>query len=139
MTKIERQAMFDAARDVLLKALPDAWAIYVYGSFARGDEWPTSDLDLGVLLPPGRGISNQLKLLAKVSGAVHRDVDIVDLRSAGLDLVHEVLRDGRPLSVRRKADALAWESEQMTDYSDFHPRRANLVDLYMRQPLRAPA
>ena len=131
--------MLSAARDAVLTALPDIWALYVYGSFARGDEGPESDLDLGVLLPPGRGLGNQLKLLAKVSGAARRDVDVVDLRSAGLDLIHEVLRDGLPLAIRRKADALAWESEQMTDYSDFQPRRADLVDLYMRQPLRAPA
>jgi len=38
MTEVDRQRILTAARDTLLAALPDVWAIYAYGSFARGDE-----------------------------------------------------------------------------------------------------
>jgi predicted nucleotidyltransferase len=60
MTEADRQRIFTAARDALLAALPDVWAIYVYGSFARGDEWPNSDIDLAVLLPADRQIEDLL-------------------------------------------------------------------------------
>jgi hypothetical protein len=52
MNDSDRQQILDAARALLAQVLPDAWAIYVYGTFARGDEEPGSDLDLAVLLPP---------------------------------------------------------------------------------------
>jgi predicted nucleotidyltransferase len=52
MTQSEQQAIFDTARDTVLATLPDVWAVYVYGSFARGEDWPDSDLDIAVLLPP---------------------------------------------------------------------------------------
>jgi predicted nucleotidyltransferase len=138
MTESERESVFTTAREILLAALPDAWAIYAYGSFARGEEWPDSDLDLAVLLPPGQQIPDKLELLGRISRQVHREVDLVSLRDAGLDLARELLRDGKPLIIRREADTLAWEAERMTDYAQFNPRRAEIVNAYMREPLRAP-
>lgn len=136
MTESERERVFKAAREILLAAMPDAWAIYVYGSFARGDEWPNSDLDLAVLLPPGRQIPEKLALMGNVSRQVHRDVDLVNLRDAGLDLTRELLRDGKPLATPREADTLAWEAQRMTDYAEFNPRRAEIINAYLREPLR---
>lgn len=137
MIESEREGILIAARNILLDALPDAWAIYVYGSFARGDEWPDSDLDLAVLLPPGRQIPDKLELMGRISRQAHRDIDLVNLRDAGLDLTRELLRDGRPLAMQREAQTLAWEAERMTDYAEFNPRRAQIIDSYMREPLRA--
>ena len=36
----------------ILKFYPDTQAIYLFGSFDTVDEWPDSDLDIGLLLPP---------------------------------------------------------------------------------------
>jgi predicted nucleotidyltransferase len=120
---------------ILRAALPDAWATYVYGSFARGDEGPDSDIDLAVLLPPGQTIPDLFGLMAELSTRVGREVDLVDLRRVGLDLIREILRDGRQLSVQRPDETLAWEAEKMTDYADFNPRRRELLDMYLREPL----
>lgn len=135
MTEPERNKMLSAARDAVLTALPDIWALYVYGSFARGDEWPDSDMDIGVLLPPGEQIPNLLSAMAEVSGTIKRDVDLVDLRRAGADLVHEVLKSGRSLYARDPDEVIGWEAEQMTDYAAFNPRRADVLSLYLRDPL----
>lgn len=135
---VPERRLFEDAREVLLAELPEVEAIYAYGSLARGDAGPDSDLDLAVLLPPGGRIADPLDLMAKVSRRVHRDVDLVDLREAGLDLVWELLREGRLLYSRDPERTLAWEAERMTDYADFQPRRAALLDLYLREPLRSP-
>jgi predicted nucleotidyltransferase len=135
MVDLNRQRLLDMAGAALSAALPNAWAIYVYGSFARGDEGPASDLDLAVLLPPKEAIPDKLGLLADVARQVGRDVDIVNLRGANLDLVHEVLCHGRQLLVRRPDDVLGWEAERMSDYGDFNPRRSEILDVYLREPL----
>jgi uncharacterized protein len=136
MIDTERQRILNAACAVLASALPEAWAIYVYGSFARGDEGPASDLDLAVLLPPKAMIPDKLGLIADVSRAIGRDADIVNLRQANLDLVHDLLRDGRQLLVRCPDDVLGWEAERMSDYADFNPRRADILAAYLNEPLR---
>jgi predicted nucleotidyltransferase len=101
----------------LLAALPDAWAIYAYGSFARGDEWPLSDLDLAVLLAPGKTIGDPLGLSSALAARAGRDIDLVDLRTSGDTLRAEVLRAGRALFVADAELVLEWEAAAMSRYA----------------------
>lgn len=117
MDKPDRDRTLAEARDVLLNALPDVWAIYVYGSFARGDEWPESDIDLAVLRPPGRAFQDIFGLIGKISERVGRDVDLIDLRKVGDVLRVEVLAEGRALYVAQPALVLAWEASAMSRYA----------------------
>jgi predicted nucleotidyltransferase len=133
---LDRENTLNTAASVLATALPEALAIYAFGSFARGDERPDSDLDLAVLLLPKAQIPDKLGLMADLSRAVGREVDLVSLREASLDLVSDLLREGRQLLVRRPSDVLTWEAERMTDYALFNERRAEIVSMYMNEPLR---
>ncbi|SFF64532.1 Nucleotidyltransferase domain-containing protein [Fontimonas thermophila] len=123
----------------LAARLPQAWAIYAFGSLARGDARPDSDLDLAVLLPPGARLRDKLGLIAELSRLAGREVDLVDLREANLDLVHQVLREGQTLRITNESEVLGWEAERMSAYADFNPRRRDIVDHYLRQTLRGPA
>jgi uncharacterized protein len=132
MTDSERQAIFDAARDTVLAAVPDAWAVYVYGSFARGEEWPESDLDIAVLLPPNRHIPDLLELLSAVSERIHRNVDIVDLRRVGDVLRREVLESGRTLFESDPETVLAWEASAMSRYAHYREEVRGILDDFRR-------
>ena len=132
MTDSERQAIFDTARDTVLAAVPDAWAVYVYGSFARGEEWPESDLDIAVLLPPYRHIPDLLELLSAVSERIHRDVDIVDLRRVGDVLRREVLESGRTLFESDPEKVLAWEASAMSRYAHYREEVRGILDDFRR-------
>ena len=79
MTDAERKTLIAAAGQELAEALPQAWAIDAYGSFARGEAWPNSDLDLAVLMPPGERLPDRVGLLARLGC----DVDLADLRQGG--------------------------------------------------------
>ena len=129
-------AVLETTARVITTVLPNAWAIYVYGSSARADDGPASDIDIAVLLPPHSAIPDKLGLMAQIAAAVGRDVDIVDLRRANLDLVHAVLLEGRALLIQNTDETLGWEAERMTDYALFNPRRSDIIEQYMRQPLR---
>lgn len=112
--------------------MPDALAIYVYGSFARGEEWPDSDLDLAVLLPPGQGISDILQMLAELRETTGRDVDLVDLRTASDVLRREVLADGKTLFVSQPDTVLAWEASAMTRYARHREEIRGILDDFRR-------
>jgi predicted nucleotidyltransferase len=132
MTDSERKAIFDAARDTVLAAVPDAWAVYVYGSFARGEEWPESDLDIAVLLPPNRRIRDLLELLSAASDRIHRDVDIVDLRRVGDVLRREVPESGRTLFESDPEKVLAWEASAMSRYARYRDEVRGILDDFRR-------
>ncbi len=135
MPRMEPAVLETTAR-IIATTLPDVWAVYVYGSAARADDGPASDIDIAVLLPPRSAIPDKLGLMARIAAAAGRDVDIVDLRRANLDLIHAVLREGRALLIQDEDETLGWEAERMTDYALFNPRRADIIEQYMREPLR---
>jgi uncharacterized protein len=132
MTQGEREAIFDAARDAVLAALPEVWAIYVYGSFARSEEWPDSDLDIAVLLPPDQRIPDILELIGDISERVHRDVDVVDLRKVGDVLRREVLESGRTLFESDSEKVLAWEASAMSRYAHYREEVRDILEDFRR-------
>jgi predicted nucleotidyltransferase len=132
MTDNERQAIFDKARDTILAALPDVWAVYVFGSFARGEEWPESDVDIAVLLPPTRRIPDVLQLMGSLSESIDRDVDVVDLRRVGDVLRREVLESGRTLFESDPVKVLAWEASAMSRYAHYREEVRDILDDFRR-------
>lgn len=132
MSQVEHEQILAAARDSLLEALPDAWAIYVFGSFARAEDWPGSDLDLAVLLPPGRRIDDLLGVTSGVSARVHRDVDVIDLRRAGDVLRREVLLEGRTIHVSEPDEVLAWEASAMSRYARHREEIRDILEDFRR-------
>jgi predicted nucleotidyltransferase len=128
MSDTERQVALNAARDALLAALPSAWAIYVYGSFARGDDTYRSDIDLALLLPPDEQIGDLLGLLSDVSARVHREVDLVDLRRSSDVLRREVLADGLQIYVARPDEVLEWEGTALSRYQRYREEVRDLLD-----------
>lgn len=117
MVETRQAQTFAAARDAVLAALPDALAIYVYGSVASGEEWPHSDLDLAVLLPAGSDIPDLLQLVADVGARVGRGVDLVNLRRASDVLRREVLEKGQAIYVSEPDHVLAWEGTAISRYT----------------------
>ncbi|MBX3705057.1 MAG: nucleotidyltransferase domain-containing protein [Pseudomonadales bacterium] len=106
-------------RRVVLGAIPDVLAIYLFGSAARGDARPNSDLDIALLTAPGGIISDTLGLMADLAGALGREVDLVDLRRASDVLRMQVLREGSTLYAANPHEVLGWEAEAMTRYGHY--------------------
>jgi predicted nucleotidyltransferase len=117
MTSAERQQLLNRAAEAIQRAIPDVIAVYAYGSIARGDDHPDSDIDIGVLLTPGRKLDNVLTTLVSVQDEVGRNVDLVDLRRCGNVLRKEVLSGGILLYTTDKAATLAWEAEALSEYA----------------------
>ncbi len=132
MVSVDRDRILSAARDALVSALPDLWAIYVYGSFAREDEWPSSDIDLAILLPPNATGPNTFELAGEISQRTGRDVDLVDLRRVGDLLRAEVLAAGHVLFVSRPAQVLAWEASAMSRYARHREEIRGLLEDFRR-------
>jgi predicted nucleotidyltransferase len=132
VTGDETETIFETARDAVLAALPDALAIYVYGSFARGEQWPNSDLDIAVLMPPERRIPDVLQLISHIAQSVHREIDLVDLRQAGDVLRREVLESGQALYQSDPQRVLAWEASALTRYGHYREEVRGILEDFRR-------
>jgi uncharacterized protein len=91
----------------------------LFGSAARGEAGPGSDLDVGVLFEPGGGDAPGLEVaLARATG---RRVDVVRLETAPPLLRFEVARDGRVLLERTPHAWVDFRARAMTDWWDWAP------------------
>ena len=122
---LERIAELKAA----LGARGDVLVAYLFGSAARDEMRPDSDVDVAVLIDQSVGsapsrltlASMRANLQADLQEAVHRPVDLVVLNHASPDLVHRVLRDGVILVERDRSARIRFEVGARNEYFDVLP------------------
>ena len=100
---------------------------YLFGSQARGNAGPLSDVDVAVYVEPASldrpGFGVQAELGSELQAALGRsDVDIVLLNHAPPLLYHRVLRDGERLLSRSEPDTATREGQALSRYCDFVPQ-----------------
>jgi predicted nucleotidyltransferase len=78
----------DAVRHALAGRADIAVAL-LFGSRARGDHRPDSDVDVAVL-----GEIDRLALAAELARAIGHEVEVVDLAAAGYPLLSAIIADG---------------------------------------------
>ena len=82
---------------------PDVLAVILFGSHARGEPGPTSDVDVCLVLVPGADPDRAFEKKLTYSGAF--DVDLALFHELPLHVRSRVLKEGRVLFVRDE-DAL---------------------------------
>jgi len=82
-------------RDEILRLAREHGArkLRLFGSAARGDDRPDSDLDLLVEMEPGRSLVDHVALKQDLEGLLGRDVDVVTEQSLHPRLRDRVLRE----------------------------------------------
>jgi predicted nucleotidyltransferase len=99
-------------------------AVYLYGSVARGQGRPDSDVDIAVLYAARRPSTLDalpMELEVALTRLLRKRVQIVVLNQAPVDLVHRVLRDGVLIEERDRARRVAFEVDARNRYWDMAP------------------
>jgi predicted nucleotidyltransferase len=71
--------------------------VRVFGSMARGESGPDSDLDLLVEFEPGRSLLDHAALQTELEALLGRRVDVASERGLRPRIRERVLREARPL------------------------------------------
>ncbi len=117
--KAAAQSVFEPRQDVRL--------VYLYGSTARGQARPGSDVDIGVVLdhsvPPGSQLKLELELELEtaLAAAGVPNADVRVLNNAPLLLQGEVMAEGRLLCARDEDERIAYEASTRSRYFDYLP------------------
>lgn len=93
---------------------------YLFGSQARGDAGPRSDVDVAVHLGGApAGLDLRLDLMRRISLCTGVESEIVVLDEATLRLVERVLREGRLLHSVDESARVAYEATMRPVCADF--------------------
>ena len=131
---MERAALIDRLRRELASREGVRLAL-LFGSRARGDHRPDSDVDLAVL-----GDADQLALGGDLSRALGIEVNLVDLRDPSMVLLREILRDGVRVHEAEPGVFGAFLSRGLTQLETDGPAFRRAADAFIRQLARvAPA
>ncbi len=104
---------------------------WLFGSTARGEAGPLSDVDVAVLLSPSLAPQERLDVAAALWENLERRcprVDLVILEEAPPALRHRVFRDGILLIERDERRRVAFETRAIQEYLDFR----HLAEIYDR-------
>lgn len=99
-------------------------AAYVFGSVARRESGPDSDVDVAILfaVPPAPTLAGlPLDAAAELEQRLRRPVQVVVLNSAPVDLIHRVLRDGALVYESDRAARVIFEVAARRAYLDLLP------------------
>jgi predicted nucleotidyltransferase len=101
-----------------------AAAVYLFGSEARGEATPASDVDVGVLFavdPPRTYDGLPLALEGALERLLGRATQVVALNYAPVDLRARVLRDGVLVLDRDPSARIGFEVQTRNEWFDLEP------------------
>jgi predicted nucleotidyltransferase len=104
--------------------VPGLAAAYLFGSVAREEAKPGSDVDIGLLYvrAPAPTLDAQPFFAAgELESLLGRPVELVVMNSAPVDLVHRILRDGVLLLQPDPSARIAFDVKARNAYLDLLP------------------
>jgi predicted nucleotidyltransferase len=114
------------ALEAYFAALDDVVLAYLFGSHARGQAGPLSDVDVAVLLADrpddGRCFDRRLEIMGGLMDILRlNDVDVAILNQTPLALRYRVVRDGALLFCRDHQAMIEFRVRTVNEYLDFKP------------------
>jgi uncharacterized protein len=109
----------------VLGRFPEVAAAWLFGSVARGEARPDSDVDVGIIFRHGSEPRSRHRFLGDLAGQLEqvtrRPVDLVVLESQGPIFRHRVLRDGHRFYEADRDRRIDFESHTSSEYLDYRP------------------
>jgi len=99
-----------------IKSHPGVVAVYLFGSYAKGEQTPMSDVDIAVILDKPTPESE-----ADVGSMATPEIDVVLFHRLPLHVKFEVFKHGKELFVRDEERLAEIKLEVMREYLDTSP------------------
>ncbi|TKB67410.1 MAG: nucleotidyltransferase domain-containing protein [Nitrospira sp.] len=113
--------------EYIKKSIPDLIALYRFGSQAKGTARPDSDVDLAVLSRVALSELRRFELAQELATQLHRDVDLVDLRSASTVMRMQVISTGECLNAPGESARREFEMYAYSDYARLNEERREIL------------
>ncbi len=129
----ELEAVKAAIVQTVLRHYPDVQGIYLFGSYGRDDEWPDSDIDIALLLPPQQAKRpRQLTLTPchlELLDRLPRSVDLLNARQVSTVMQIEIIQ-GRLLYCADRYAVDEFEMLTISYYQKLNEERREILEAF---------
>ena len=117
--------------EAVLKHHPDAQAIYLFGSHGTEHEWPSSDVDIALLLPPEKARQSGSLALSplwlELECLLGKSVDLINLRQVSTVLQKEIIMADRRIYCGAEYAADEFEMLTLSFYQKLNQERREVL------------
>lgn len=117
---------------------PEIAAVYLYGSYARGEEKKNSDIDLAVLFEDN--INDRLSLRLgyedELENLLAKKVEIQELNIVGVEFAKRVLDEGILIIDKNTPARITYEIKIINNYFDMLPFYEEYYEVLKQQSLK---
>lgn len=110
---------------------PRAQGIYLFGSYSTEDEWPDSDIDIALLLPPDEAKKVRSFAMSECSialaNSLRKDVDLLNARTISTVFQKEIVTKGRLLYCADRYAVDEFEMLALSYYQKLNEERADII------------
>ena len=125
----------DIVRTVLA-VFPSIQAIYLFGSYSTDNEWPASDVDIALLLPPAQakqaGSLMMSRLRFALESLLKSEVDLINLRRVSTVLQKEIIFAERRIFCADSNAAGEFEMLVLSFYQKLNQERQGILDEFQK-------
>ncbi len=112
----------------LRQSIPDLIALYRFGSHVKGNTRQDSDIDLAVLTGDPIPALRRFELAQELAARLHRDVDLLDLRTATTVMRMQVISTGECLDSPNGPARREFEMYVYADYARLNEERRGILN-----------
>ncbi len=132
--------MPEATEDIIIRTILTYFAtvqgIYLFGSFGTDHEWPDSDVDIALLLPPVEAKLERNLLLSQcrfdLEEALHRGADLLNARLVSTVFQKEIVISGRLIYNADQYAVDEFEMLAMSYYQKLNEERRKILESFHR-------
>lgn len=122
--------------DIVLCHYPEVQGIYLFGSFGTEYEWPDSDIDIALLLPPGQAKQEKNLALSQcrfdLEEVLNKQVELLNVRLVSTVFQKEVIYNGRLIYAAEPYAVDEFEMLVISYYQKLNEERRDILNSFLR-------
>ena len=120
----------------VLSYYPAVQGVYLFGSFGTEDEWPDSDIDIALLIPPEQAKQEKALILSpcrfELEKALHREVDLLNARQVSTVFQKEIIGRGQLIYGADRYAVDEFEMLVISYYQKLNEERRGILESFHR-------
>ena len=112
----------------ILSQMPEALAIYRFGTWGTENERKESDIDLAILLPQPIKSLTLWTLSQDLARQINKEVDLIDLRQASTVMRMQIVAHGKRLFCANEYECERFEDYVFSSYIRFNEERREILE-----------